>query len=240
MNESDLEDIRDAIRAQSFNPEHPPVDSARIEESNLLALIELYSNGAQVTMRNRPSHYHDASIVCKPVSLSGLMSVFSKTPTIASGILPENTVFWGHGPNGEMVCIFHQQHRRKILYEGKSYRIPLPPLLFVGVGFDVYMYALDSNARPTMDSYLYYPPISNVFQSGKICNGQNTWGEVGSGNIDAVWAELWSSEFTAHLVNGRSATFDGSVGDLIAFLDGKDEFPTDELVFTGSTLKELL
>lgn len=75
----------------------------------------------------------------------------------------------------------------------------VPAMLYIANGKDMYVYALDSNERPTTTSKIYKAPYHNIYADGKVCLGS---AEVKKPEktyqaVMQYWEDLfWKSEFT--------------------------------------------
>lgn len=74
-----------------------------------------------------------------------------------------------------------------------------PPLLFVAnkVSPSMRVFALGSNARPTLNSRLYHPPLMNINEAGQLCQG--TAGlppQITTASIPQCEGSLIDSQFT--------------------------------------------
>lgn len=227
-----VDELRLKIMAECYSPEKgDPLGRLR-------ALIELRAMGANVTVVSRESFGPD-TLVTKRVALPVLASIFQTHSAAKSGTLPPNTVFWGMANGYQQVGVYHRPARYRLMYAGRELDMPMPALLFCSYAGKVSLYALKGDSFPTDDTPLFYPPMPNIFNDGRVCTGENRFGDIDAGSITAVWNDLISSEFTPHLIAGRCASYSSSIYDLWNDLDGADTFPEDELVGTGKTVASI-
>ncbi len=199
------------------------------------AFVELRVRGADITViSNRGAS--NAVLLTKRVTLSTLASVFQPSAAVNSGTLPPNTVFWGMDIGTHQIGVYKPPARYKLAWGGRDFDLPMPGLLFCGFGRTASLYALKGDEFPVDDSELFYPPLPNIFGGGNVCSGQNSWGEIRPDTITAVWNELIASEFTGHLISGRSVSHPSSIYDLWNEIDGADSFPENELVAARKTV----
>jgi len=230
---NNLDTVRAHIIEECFDADAPN----SIGPTN--ALIELHQRGVTVTMRSSGDD-ENKRLTCMPVTLAALAHAFNNSAAVSTGVLPDNALFWRHGVEGESIGIFQPAQQRLIKYAGCEFRLPFPPLVMVGVGFDVFLYALNEDRRPSSHTSLFYPPLPNIFETCLVCKGQNTWGTVTAGNINEVLSALWASEFTPHMISGRSVSFPSNVADLFLAIAGRDEFPYEELVPVHEKLIDIM
>jgi hypothetical protein len=90
--------------------------------------------------------------------------------------------------------------------------------------------------RPSKETDpVYRPPLSNVFDSGRSCPGSQKYPTNPLEIIDTFFISFFSRSES----DGKSTKHKNDVTKLWAELDGKDEFPNDDLVAHGS-IKDLM
>jgi len=122
-------------------------------------------------------------------------------------------------------------------------KVPHPPLLFVVVKDQWYVFALDKNERPKPDAKLFYAPYFNVYDNGGICIGSAAVPKGIAANAIPQWeAAFFDSAFTH--VNGevkKSSHQRGEYAMWKELLDGAyTAFPTEYLVPMKATVAILL
>jgi PRTRC genetic system protein B len=162
------------------------------------------------------------------------------------GFIPETVLYM----DGDLLLWWVPPMRRHIAFRAPKLGseecgdvVPHPGLVFVASSAVWAVWAVKGNQRPTPDTALFQAPYFNVWQNGRICQGnvevpQGTTAE----KIDAWNAAFFGSYFThpnvhKHLVKYRGGAF--------AFwrdmLDGKFvAFPERVLVSAHTTLHALL
>jgi hypothetical protein len=88
--------------------------------------------------------------------------------------------------------------------------VALPGLIFVGLGQTYYLWTI-KETEFSPQAHLYAAPLPNLYPDGKICWGQNRPPPVSAQTIETAWQLFISSEFTDHLVQGKSKSFSQDV-----------------------------
>lgn len=72
-----------------------------------------------------------------------------------------------------------------------------PALLFLATGGSLSVYALDSNDRPLNDTRLFIAPYFNMYDSGRMCQGNARYPDQLSLESLPVWeSAFWDTQFT--------------------------------------------
>ncbi len=86
--------------------------------------------------------------------------------------------------------------------------VPLPPLVFVGVGLIFHLWALDTDDfQPT--AKLYHAPLPNVHADGQICWGSNP--APNAERIAYAWRLFIAAPFNGDLCSGKSRSYPNDV-----------------------------
>lgn len=181
-----------------------------------------------------------AGTVEKRVSAEALSGVFSGD-SYGSGVLPRQTVFYSKSNGEDCIGVYVEPRRYTLTTATKTYDVPMPPFLFVGQGRSYSLFALKTAVWPTSETELYYPPLSNIFQSCQVCAGNNQMPICNTYTIWSAYESIFESIFTPHVVAGRCVS-ELVIYDLWSSLEssGADLFPVDELVPVGKTVRYLM
>jgi len=160
----------------------------------------------------------------------------------SSGLLPENTLWWQNTRAGGIWAIYEPPKVRKVailLKLGESperVTIPLPGFIFLcSPGKAPWVFGM--RKKPTKeDDTVYKAPVLNVFQNGRTCGGNNQYPLRVQDIIENFFVSFFTHEGE---VGGRSQKFPNDVYRLWRFLNGKQEFPMDDMVKHG-TVKDLM
>lgn len=112
----------------------------------------------------------------------------------------------------------------------EQFNVPLPKMLFMGVGLTYYVWAVD-DAKFSKDSSVYVAPLPNVNKAGDICWGENSPEKANPGDVLKMWKLFVESVFNGHSVQNKSKGYPADVRELLIHLHqtGTDEFPIGEL-----------
>lgn len=166
----------------------------------------------------------------QPISMEDLAAVFSGL-TAYSGTLPRNTVFWRQVGSVIQIGIYIPPAKYNLSWDGERYNLPMPGFFLIGADKEYHLYAVKE--YPTEETPLYYPPTPNIYPNSSICQGNVAFPACSAATIEAAWQLFIKSDFSPHLANGRCESYPESVGELWLALDGKDDFPLDELVLAN-------
>jgi PRTRC genetic system protein B len=146
----------------------------------------------------------------KLVSSNSVKAAFSQEP-IDSDWLSDGIVRWGIGKSGNWVVKFVPPGRNTLSFEEKdSLSIPLPGLVFLGYGFQYYIWAtLESSFNP--EAEVFTVPLPNVYPDGRICFGSTVPPACSPKEIDSAWKMFITSNFNSHLGSGKSRAYPDSV-----------------------------
>ena len=184
------------------------------------ALVTLYEGGGKV-------------LVDKPLSYQTVATLFADS-AFDSGVLPARCVYYRNRGDGNEIGVFQPAHRATVATEKRTYDIPLPPMIWAGKNHRYSLFALrgdelDPQGWPRPDTRLYLPPLSNIFNNGSVCGGNNTFPLAGRETIWTAWDQFFASLFTQHLVGNR-ARRGGHIMALWKKIEQLERFPDGELV----------
>ena len=152
---------------------------------------------------------------------------------IVSGWLPPCVQQWGMNAKGTWMLQWMPAGRQIITLTGKSMpeepiSIPLPALVFAGVGTTYYVWAAkDEDFAPSLP--LYRAPFPNVRTDGSICFGTNQPPEVSSTTFPAAWQVFISSPFNGDLAQSKSTHHQSDVRHQLCAARKKQRYPVSDL-----------
>jgi len=108
--------------------------------------------------------------------------------------------------------------------------VPLPPLVFAGIGTTYYVWAAREQAfSPGMS--LYCAPFPNVRSDGSICFGAaNQPPPVSCVTFPAAWQMFITSPFNGDLSDGKSQQYREDVRHQLCAVRRKQCYPASDLV----------
>lgn len=161
-----------------------------------------------------------------------------KNRSEVTGVFPANMLSFEPLPGGKYTIIWYREAEARMLHFSKNLHIPsdiawAPSLLYIASGDSLWIYALDSPARPVPGAQLYQAPFHNVGTDGRVCLGSAAVKKPERPtyeNIIKYWEDMfWLSEFT-HL----AGTFNPTKSNLNLLwkeqIETKRHFPIAELI----------
>jgi PRTRC genetic system protein B len=128
-------------------------------------------------------------------------------------ILPANLIcceagrlIW-HLPSARRIIFFKTREKKLDDLSGKS--VLHPALLFVAESRTLYVYALDSDARPNGKSKLYHAPYYNIYARGSMCAGSSRVPAGCNAKDVAAWEKLFFETNFSH--TNRISSKDGQL-----------------------------
>lgn len=174
------------------------------------------------------------------VSPADLAAALSGVP-VTTGLLPQGTLFYSRHAGGVRMGLYlpPRVHNVTVQMGGKRrhWRVPLPPLVFVGNGNTWSVFAVKQ--YPGETERLYNAPLPNVYTSGKICTGDVEFPACAPATIRKAADAFLASDFNTHLVQTRSKSHKENVLEVWQALDkaGATEYSLDDLVTSPHPIK---
>ena len=198
-----------------------------VPRDSLKAQLEVY--GESILLRG----FDDSTSWVRTVSADEMAHVFTEHIGFASGLLPENALWWNQGETGMVVSLWRPPRVWPVALQREAFkpparlRIPMPGLVFVcSPGRAPWAYV--AAGRPTnQEETLYRIPTFNVFGDGRVCPGSHRFPEDVSRIPESFFESFFSTTGDSRQ---RSQKHPDSLADLWAELDGQDEYPLDDLV----------
>ena len=199
-----------------------------VPRDQLRAQLEVYSES--ILLRG---FENDSTVWTKVVSADEIAHVFTEHIGFASGLLPENALWWNQGETGKVVALWRPPQVWPVALQLKAFksptrlRLPMPGLVFVcSPGRAPWAYA--AKARPAGPSEaLYRIPTFNVFHDGRVCAGSHNFPEDVGLIPESFFESFFSTTGDSHQ---RSLKHPDALADLWKELDGQNEYPLDDLV----------
>jgi len=202
-----------------------PVDG---EHQARLARLDVFEESLVLTRYGRDGQ--PAS--CYEVDPGDLASAFSGIP-ISTGLLPPHCLWYGRAGGETAVGIYAAPRKAELTVargeSRRSYRVPLPGLIFCGLGTSYRVYAL-RDLRVEAATPLYHAPFPNVYPEGRICPGTVQFPPCDGDTIWLAFSLFLDSEFNQDLRQGKSLRHMDDVTALWADLDGRPRYPRKDLV----------
>ncbi|MEZ2336366.1 PRTRC system protein B [Mucilaginibacter sp. RCC_168] len=241
--------------SQQFNEQYLPVkalliyQSAEQESENYeYKPTEIYVESYDIGKHGNPINAHPLSLK----EMSTLSELLQSTQELQNnylqckGVIPQNLIYVNSQTNG--YAVWYTTPQEVNLFFSDALGIPsgkakIPALLWKAAKERLEVFALKGKNKPNADTPLYYAPLFNLSQNGSVCMGtvnvqidRQTYLE----QLMTQWESyFFNSYFTHTLGNHRH-----SKGNLIQLWQGQigtgRDFPQDELIKNGKTLKDII
>ncbi|SDP15743.1 PRTRC system protein B [Mucilaginibacter sp. OK268] len=241
--------------SQQFNEQYLPVkalliyQSAEQESENYeYKPTEIYVESYDIGKHGNPINAHPLSLK----EMSTLSELLQSTQEWqhnylqCKGVIPSNLIYVNSQTNG--YAVWYTTPQEVNLFFSDALGIPsgkakIPALLWKAAKERLEVFALKGKNKPNADTPLYYAPLFNLSQNGSVCMGtvnvqidRQTYLE----QLMTQWESyFFNSYFTHTLGNHRH-----SKGNLIQLWQGQigtgRDFPQDELIKSGKTLKDII
>lgn len=202
-------------------------------------------------LRARLDFYHQAVVLnlydeeissTKVVSALDVAHALANDLAFGTGLLPPGTLFWRNTRAGPVYGLYVEPKVHKVALEmdvntpPRRYKLPLPGLIFLcSPGKPPWVYAVAR--KPAKDSdAVFNAPLCNIHENGRSCPGTHQYPTRVADMVPSFFVSFFTA--SAHLKN-RSKLYPNNIVKLWEYLDGKDEFPVNDLVRIG-TLKDLM
>ena len=201
-----------------------PSDAPR---DDLKVQLEVY--GETIQMRG----FEGDSTWVRTVSADEIANVFTQHLGFSSGLLPQDALWWNQGETGQVVALWRPPQVWPVALQREAFkpparlRLPMPGLLFVcSPGRAPWVHAATS--RPTHpEQQLFRAPAFNVFHDGRVCPGSHRFPE----EVGLIPESFFQSFFSLTGDSGnRSQKHPDDLQSLWEEIDGKDEYPVEDLV----------
>ncbi len=204
-----------------------PPGPANLPKDELQAQLEVYNE--TILLRG----FEGDRTWVRTVSADEIANVFTRHLGFASGLLPENALWWSQGETGQMVALWRPPQVWSVALQREAFqpparlRLPMPGLVFVcSPARAPRVYA--ALERPTdSEQQLYRAPAFNVFRDGRTCPGSHRFPEE-VGNIPESFFQSFFS-LTGD-TKDRSKKHPDNLQALWEELDGTADYPDEDLV----------
>jgi len=211
----------------------PPLPELRLDFYETAVFVSKWAADGRV--QTYPVDVHDVVGACAKMEMQ-------------SSLLPANTLFWGQLENMTKLGIYVPARRWQIQTDARHYHLPMPPLIFVGVGTAYKVFAIKkrpfgqhSIQEPAHTIQLYHAPCPNVYTGGGICSGNTPFPACSPETIQtALGLFMEDSTFNADLCTNKCNSHKDDIRHLWEKLDEKKRFPLKELVPMNMRLQDLL
>ena len=204
-----------------------PPGPADLPKDELQAQLEVYSE--TILLRG----FEGDRTWVRTVSADEIANVFTRHLGFASGLLPENALWWSQGEIGQVVALWRPPQLWPVALQREAFqpparlRLPMPGLVFIcSPARAPWVYA--ALERPTEpDQQLYRAPAFNVFRDGRTCPGSHRFPE----EVGRIPESFFQSFFSlTGDTRERSKQHPDNLQALWEELDGTADYPVEDLV----------
>jgi len=240
--------------SQTFNEQYQPVKALLIyqsvepESDNYERQpTEIYVESYDIGKQGNPINAHPLSIK-EMVALSELLQATQELKNNflqCRGVVPSKLIYVNTQHNG--YAIWHTPPQEVSLFFTDSLGIPsgkakIPAMLWKATKESVQVFAIKGKAKPTVKTPICYAPFFNLSQDGRVCMGTvniNIDRQTCLEDFMALWESyFFNSYFTHTLGNHRHCK--SNIVELWKEQATWRDFPQDELIKNGRTLKDLI
>jgi len=241
--------------SHQFNEQYVPVKALLIYNSVVQETESFEQRQSEIYVESYDIGKHGNPINAHPLSLKemgSLSELFQSSQELQNnylqcrGVIPTSLLHINNQING--YAIWYTPLKEADLFFTDSLGIPsgktkIPALLWKATKDRLQVFALKGKAKPNGDTPLYYAPLFNLSQDGSVCMGTvniNIDRQTHLEQFMAQWESyFFNSYFTHTLGNHRHCK-----GNLVQLWQGQvgtgREFPQNELIKNGRTLKDLI
>jgi PRTRC genetic system protein B len=240
--------------SQTFNEQYLPVKALLIyqsleqENDNYERKpTELYVESYDIGKQGNPINAHPLSVK-EMVALSELLQATQELKNNflqCKGVIPPKLIYVNTQNNG--YAVWHTPPQEVSLFFTDSLGIPsgkakIPALLWKATKESVQVFTIKGKVKPTAKTQLFYAPFFNLSQDGRVCMGTvniNIDRQTCLEDFMAQWESYFFNSYFTHTLGNYRHCKTGIVELWTAQATGRD-FPQDELIKTGRTLKDLI
>lgn len=162
------------------------------------------------------------------------------------GIIADNLLYIDPSENG--FAIWFTKASCKQLYFIENLGISngtanVPSLLWIADKHKLYIYALKSNRKPTVNTILYHAPFFNVYENGNVCMGTVDVNIKKSASLEefiSAWETYFFNSYFSHLMQNHNPIQGNCVSLWKTLRKTGEQFPKEVLKKTGRTIKNML
>ena len=177
--------------------------------------------------------FDDATTWTRSVSADQIANTFIQHMGANSGLLPPDTLWWKQSETGQVIALWRPPQTWPVALQDEAFqpptrmRLPMPGLVFIcSPQRPPWVFA--AKARPASPyDQLYRAPTFNTYSDGNVCPGSHRFPPT----LDEI-PESFFQSFFSHTGDSlrRSRKYPDNLRDLWEELDGKPDYPLDDLV----------
>ena len=176
------------------------------------------------------------------VSATEIAKAVARDTEFSSGLLPKDALWWRSAREGQQVAIWRPAKVWSVALQQEAFKpprrfsLPMPGLIFVCTAAQPPAIYAAKRRPASPEALIYKAPTFNTFANGMTCQGTHRYGA----DMDKLPEEFFASYFSGTgETRERSQRHPDNLLGLWEALDGKKDYPLDDLVLQG-TIKDLL
>ena len=167
------------------------------------------------------------------VDADRIAAAFTLYMGTSTGLLPPSTLWWKQSQEGVITALWREPQvwnaalQVKAFEPPERFRLPMPGLLFIAApGRAPWAFAARKRPEEAAET-LFNIPTFNVFRNGRVCPGNHRFPD----RADETPEPFFQSHFSmTGDTRGRSKRHPNELYQLWQELDGKEEYPLEDLV----------
>ena len=151
----------------------------------------------------------------------------------STGLLPQSALWWKQSQEGVITAVWREPQvwnaalQVKAFEPPERFRLPMPGLLFITApGRPPWAFAARKRPEGTDDTLCKIPTF-NVFGTGRVCPGNHKFPDRAEETPESFFQSHFSMTGDTR---GRSKKYPNELYKLWKELDGKEEYPLEDLV----------
>jgi PRTRC genetic system protein B len=214
------------------------------EDNDQNVYIEAYD----MSHNGKPINAHPLSVKETQLFAETLNSSVSlKNDWLKSkGLLPDKLLYVNPGLQG--FAVWHTPEQQVDLLFKDALDIPcgkasVPPLVWKADKKNLYLYAIKTRSKPSLNTPLFFAPFFNVYGDSRVCMGTVDTGMDGINSLEdfiGAWERSYWGSYFSHMISEVSPIQGNIVQVWQEQLKTGQKFPLDKLKKDGKTINDIL
>jgi PRTRC genetic system protein B len=243
---------------EQFNSEFQPFKALLIYRHDKAEQVNQFQNSEKQThiyvesydigRNGQPINAHPLSVR----EMSGLSEMLQTAQELkggylkSRGLLPANILYVNQQSNGYAVWYTPQQEVKLFFVDSLeilSGKFKIPAMVWKANAERLAVYTVKGKSKPTAQTPLYHAPYLNVYHSGQVCMGTVHIAISKSECLEVfmrLWEQYFFNSYFSHSISGNNSTKTNTTELWRSLAGTGNEFPQDELLKIGYTLKNII
>lgn len=233
---------------QVFKEMYLPVKALLIYQRETNLGNNMYIESYDINKKGRPINAH-------PLTIREITELAENLQTLpeqqyqflqSEGLLPENLLYVQ--PDAQGFALWHTPAQKVPLLFIDQLGIPcgeacIPPLIWKATRDDLHIYAMKDGKKPCMKTPLYHAPFFNIYVNAKVCMGTVDVSFEEQTSLEKFiiqWQHYFFNSYFSHLLDEHCPVSVNIVQLWQNQVQTGHRFPSEVLIKTGETIKDLL